>query len=978
MLITLLILLSFTAIIPQTRFTTISSPSVNDFEEIFKRYPTTVMCRCSLVSIPYAQLISFNVQYHQVCSSDFVTEEWFSSLFNINTTSYYPLDFRLMAFAQFQVLSILCRTSRQVVKNALKEFLVTAIVSPNAWSRDILNIYLDLSIEQLQKNTLVNFLSYYHFVSSLFEEYRFISALRTNFYTSSVPGSNISETFSAIYPQENSRTQSSMMSNETCRCDHTSDCVYPAGIYNQTKSIIPNEVFSLDEPALFMVPGFQVGCVPQNALLQSTLECFYNQSCLDIVISLTGALRTVSTLNISKSFSRFSPTTSIGVLFDNLMIESWGNSTDFAAYFQSCAPKTCSYSYTRLFFLIYMITTLASVFGGLNVVLRIVSPLFVQFVLRLCLQRIRTVEANEEHERNKSFKDCIQNLIKLIRQKVITFNLFKTTFTDVQPGIYSTRVYIILLILGIFILILYSTSLVSSQQIIIRNPSIEQIEQLRDKYGSILSCPCRRSLIPRSTFTSYKLQIHPFCRSSFVRDDSWFQYWTMTFLNGTIDPTPPFYWIDFRKNGLKFFKYVKIFCDMVDISVSQIVNPFQEQYIYTPQPITQVEFNDTTYLWQNYLHLPMMPWGRNKLSAVEQYIQQSGSISSEFFYPPVVSKQKNNTWISEYGSGAIKLFDATTCDCTYGSYCFNPLGFYCYPPLCTPTDGIAFTSIYNLFIGCHLSYFSSSTVECFYNEPCVQMLINLRLYGYENVYLPIDLSNIKSLDQNDIAYSFSETSLRYLFLAAPDYFVYIGNYSSYYNQCQPETCTYTIDQKLNLIARVNLISGLIGGVTVVLRLLVPSFIKIIYLIYHLRYQQTQSMVIGCSTISGLLHSTFECFYDDVCINQLNAVLSSSFTKLNIDATQFPPTTPIESIVDDYPAVIWKLTGNYSAYFEACAPSKCQYHYIEQHNVVYIFATLLGLYGGLSAGLYIFVWHLLSLYRVISNRCSRLLQRVHPS
>ncbi|CAF4047064.1 unnamed protein product [Rotaria sordida] len=466
------------------------------------------MCRCSQTSIPYPQFVSFNLQFHQVCSSDFVSEEWFSSLFNVNTSNYHPLDFRLVASSQFQVLSILCRTSRQAVIDAVKGFNSTTILSPNALSRDVFNKYIGTSIEQFQKNALDSFSSFYHFVSSLVEESRFISALRTNFYTRSVPGSNISVTCSAIYPQQVNRTQSSLISSETCRCDHTSDCVYPAGIYNKTQAIIPNEVFSLDVSPLFIVPGFQVGCVPQNALLQSTLECFYNQSCLDIVISLTGALRTVSALNISNSFSRFTPTTTIGILFDNLMVESWKNSTDFAAYFQTCAPKACSYSYVKRFFLTYMIATMTSVFGGLSIALRIISPLFVKFILRSSCRQVRMLETNEGHEPKR----------------------------------------------------------ISSQQIIIRNPSIDQFEHLHDMYSSILSCPCRYSFIPRSTFISNEVQIHPFCTSSFVRDDRWFQYWTMKFLNGSIDPSPPFYWTDFRKNGLKFFNYVKIFCDTVNIN----------------------------------------------------------------------------------------------------------------------------------------------------------------------------------------------------------------------------------------------------------------------------------------------------------------------------------------------------------------------------------------------------------------------------
>ncbi|CAF4064641.1 unnamed protein product [Rotaria sordida] len=553
-----------------------------------------------------------------------------------------------MASAQFQILSILCRISRQAVIDALKEFAATTMLSPSALSRDVVNIYVGTSIEQFQKTTLDSYRSHIHFILSILAEQRFISALRTNFYTRSVLGSNNFVTFPAIYPQQIDPTQSSSILNETCQCDRTNNCIYPAGIYNQSRSIIPNEVFSLDASPLFMIPGFQVGCVPQNALFQSTLECFYNQTCLDIVISLTGALRTISPLNISNSNSRFSPTTTIAILFDNLMIESWENSIDFATYFQTCAPKICSYSYVQRFFLIYMITTIVSVFGGIRVTLHIVSPLFVKFILYLCCRRVSVQETEERYEPKRNLQDSTWNILKQTRHKIITLNLFKKTFTNVQHGVYSTRVYIILLMFGICILTIYSTSIVSSQQIIVKNPSIDQFEHLHDMYSSILSCPCRNSSIPRSKFISIEVKIHPFCTSHFVRDDRWLQYWTMKFLNGSIDPTPSF------------------------------------------------DFND------------------------------------------------------------------------------------------------------------------------------------------------FHLSNMTALDPNTLINFQPQDPLQSLMISSlVDQLIYTANYTLYYAECQPEICTYTIDQELHAIARINLIIGLIGGLTILLRILVPSFIKIIHLFYGFCYQQTR-------------------------------------------------------------------------------------------------------------------------------------------
>ncbi|CAF4267959.1 unnamed protein product [Rotaria sp. Silwood2] len=682
-------------------------------------------------------------------------------------------------------------------------------------SRSTFNTYIDTSIEQFQKDTFEIFRSFYHFVSSIVSESRFISALRTNSYTRSIPGSNISVTFSAIYPQQVNLNQSSSISNETCRCDRTTNCIYPAGIYNESRSIIPNEVFSFEALPTFIVPGFQVGCIPQNALLQSTLECLYNQSCLDILISLTGAVQTTSALNISNSFSKFNPTTTIGILFDNLMIESWENSTDFATYFQKCAPKACSYSYVQRFFLIYMITTLASIFGGLNIALRIISPLFVKFILRLSCRRVRTLEADAEHGPKRNLQDHVSNFIKLIFDKVVTLNLFKTTFANVQH--------------------------VSSQQVIVRNPSLDQFKDLHDTYSSMLSCPCRRSLIPRSTFFFCEAYFHPFCKSSFVRDDRWHQYWTMRFLNGTVDPMPPFYWTDFRKNGMKFFNYVKIFCDMANRRWSEIVNSFQREYLLSFQPMTEEQFNETIIYWEGLLRGKIYEIYYTESSPVEESIRNNELISFDFIDPSIISRQINNTWTLKYATGNINNYFRTPCDCMQVIPCLKPLGFYGNSSSYTQIDTVPHEIIPGLYLGCQFLDFKYSTLECFYNESCVQMLIDHRLYGYENIYLPIDLSHITALNPDEIMILWTDSPLYGFLVQSLMYdWVYKGNYTVYFAQCQPEICTYTIGQKLNPIGRINLVIGLIGGFTVILHLLIPSFIKIIYLIYHLCYQQTRN------------------------------------------------------------------------------------------------------------------------------------------
>ncbi|CAF4958903.1 unnamed protein product, partial [Rotaria sp. Silwood1] len=148
--------------------------------------------------------------------------------------------------------------------------------------------------------------------------------------------------------------------------------------------------------------------------------------------------------------------------------------------------------------------------------------------------------------------------------------------------------------LGVYVLTIYSATTITSRQITIKNPNVSQFEELYKLYSPILSCPCRRLSMPRSTFMHNQVQFHPFCASSFVRNDLWFQYWTMKFPNGTFDPTPSYHWADFRKNGLKFFNYVRIFCDLAITTVSDALSAFEAEQFFSSQPITKLEFDELT------------------------------------------------------------------------------------------------------------------------------------------------------------------------------------------------------------------------------------------------------------------------------------------------------------------------------------------------------------------------------------------------
>ena len=117
------------------------------------------------------------------------------------------------------------------------------------------------------------------------------------------------------------------------------------------------------------------GCTPMDSIRQSTLECLYNQSCVD-AISLQSP---VKALNIY--LTRFNINLTIDQIFnESLFVESWNIKSSFENYFSACSPRSLSYSYERRFHLGTIITISLSAFSGLILVWQLVTPAIVKIL----------------------------------------------------------------------------------------------------------------------------------------------------------------------------------------------------------------------------------------------------------------------------------------------------------------------------------------------------------------------------------------------------------------------------------------------------------------------------------------------------------------------------------------------------------------------------------------------------------------------
>ena len=120
-----------------------------------------------------------------------------------------------------------------------------------------------------------------------------------------------------------------------------------------------------------IVPGFKTGCYMLSALLKSTFEVFYNQTFINI---LTNSSDRFQKLNSSISNNTMEK------LLGQMFITHWTNTTFFQRYFYQCAPDSCQYTIIKHNDLLFILTSLIGLFGGLSSVLSIIAPFIIRMI----------------------------------------------------------------------------------------------------------------------------------------------------------------------------------------------------------------------------------------------------------------------------------------------------------------------------------------------------------------------------------------------------------------------------------------------------------------------------------------------------------------------------------------------------------------------------------------------------------------------
>ncbi|CAF0808710.1 unnamed protein product [Adineta steineri] len=279
--------------------------------------------------------------------SDFVAEQWWGYLWGLGGVNTFQ-DLQLLSI-QFRILASLCSLAQQSIDKDTSEFLANKLVTLEAMSFSSFQAQIDSLTSVFTAQTLDKFRRTQSFIYETFRANQLLVVPETNWQFALTTAAD--NYVLATVPR------SSFGNNYSCitSLNSFSRPLYIDKNYNTT-----------------VLPGVVAGCFPVDGTRLSTLECFFDSNC---ILNLTSIASTrPTTIWIAKPLnastpSNYSSNTLIGSLVDSLFVEDWGIKSNYSSYFDSCAPDSCSYKYIDHNTILYIITTVLGLYGGLTVVL---------------------------------------------------------------------------------------------------------------------------------------------------------------------------------------------------------------------------------------------------------------------------------------------------------------------------------------------------------------------------------------------------------------------------------------------------------------------------------------------------------------------------------------------------------------------------------------------------------------------------------
>ena len=770
-------------------------------QEEFDGLPHDAQCPCTQLSIPYGSFLNVQVRFHQVCSSDLISNRWINAIFEnlYHNRSYYVADFRSIGSGHFQVLRSLCQLSNRYFNDSLQSLYSRSFVSSKALDRNTLQSTIDGYMEDFQLNIPLIFKSRIELIKQFTFSNQLIPALDSTIYIVlrklKTEGVNYTQLSTSIRSTANG-------DGSFCACVYSYDCREQSGIFYLNTSSIQSVG---SDQLLLPMKNFYAGCTSLNALLQSTLEYFYNQTLLNQLLNYFPANhQNFPALSISNN-TQFSMNSTIQSIINKLMLEELSYNISHQNFYAQCKPYICTYIKVERHQFYYILTTIIGLLGGLTLTLQILIPSIVHYIRNRYLKKQKSNNKNN----SISFRQIIIRFKSYSIQQIMEYNLF----TNQQKNEYNlrcqrniSRLYILLLILSFFIVLIYliATKPISNETM--HNPEQFEYNHLKELYSNNLQCSCNEFSQSYQNFISIEPVYHLICSSDFLSTD-WMNL--MSFFTHQVIINNLQYTINFVSQ----FNILKTLCDSAQDIIDDARRIFLQTKYVSPQLIDENYFLDEIFSLIQH-------WKTNTKYRYERIVQLIREINQG---NKLLSYEQNTNFVFNQTTTELyyKSLNYSNCSCDLYGSCSTSIHY-------TPPDGFGSFAIGvpfeipNFLIGCFpVESLLQSTLQCFSNQTCLDSVLQGISANIVDNQISMNFSvlNISKAKQDATV----ESILQELMV---DSWIENISYASYYNTCRP-TCTYEIVKHRNFLIILTTIISVFDGLATILEIGMLIIVRLI-------------------------------------------------------------------------------------------------------------------------------------------------------
>jgi hypothetical protein len=414
-----------------------------------------------------------------------------------------------------------------------------------------------------------------------------------------------------------------------------------------------------------------------------------------------------------------------------------------------------------------------------------------------------------------------QPVSRQVRIKIylLDYNLFETSNSTANTRwqeLISTRIYLTLLIVTAIIIFLYGglKDNVKQEKVMVSSHSF--YEQLQRLYLHTLQCPCLNASVSYGTFIpQLHTTMHPVCSSFLISNE-----WMTDFRNLVNVRSDLFNPRDFRLQGTLYFQLLSTLCSKANSTIIDAIDQFRSNSFLSTELIPRIQFQ--------------LQIGQ-QIEAFKRSIETQFSRSLQVFRASaqgngLISLSGSNVLLSYINSPmnssftyAPKLYNNGTCSCATSSACFQSA------IMSNKNASIVYT-MDTILVGCFtLDSIIFSSLSCFFSNSCLtdfiqgcaidRRRVGSTLFPKSEQFLSImNLPSNSRYEINDTI----ETMVSNLFI---DIWSSETSFEQYYNACAPTYCTYTRNERPDIVSTLTTFLNLYYGTVTALRFIVPYLIK---------------------------------------------------------------------------------------------------------------------------------------------------------